>query len=97
MKVIDKRAKKINKDYKYGDILMCWENDPDEYDLFRISTFYDDYYGQDRCIVVIIHSSSGNEAKTWAGFFDSPEEAARDLKKSYNYVEKVNAYIVITD
>lgn len=97
MKVIDKRAKKINKDYKYGDILMCWENDPDEYDLFRISNFYDNYYGQDRCIVVTIHSSSGNEAKTWAGFFDSPEEAARDLKKSYNYVEKVNAYIVITD
>ena len=97
MKVIDKRAKKINKDYKYGDILMCWENDPDEYDLFRISTFYDNYYGQDRCIVVTIHSSSGNETKVWAGFFDSPEEVAKDLKKSYNHVEKVNAYIVITD
>ena len=44
MKVIDKRTKKTNEDYKYGDILMCWDNDPDEYDLFRISTFYDSYY-----------------------------------------------------
>lgn len=97
MKVIDKRTKKTNEDYKYGDILMCWDNDPDEYDLFRISTFYDIYYKQDRCIVVTIHSSSDNEAKTWAGLFDSPKEAARDLKNSYNHVEKVNAYILITD
>lgn len=31
------------------------------------------------------------------GLFDSPKEAARDLKNSYNHAEKVNAYIVITD
>ena len=97
MKVIDKRTKNIHKDYKYGDILMCWENDSDEYDLFRISKFYDKYYGRERCIVVTMNSRSGNEATFWAGLYDSPEEAARDLKKSYNYVEKVNAYIVITD
>lgn len=97
MKVIDKRTKKTNEDYKYGDILMCWENDPDEYDLFRISVFYDVRYSQDRCVVVIIHNSSDNETATWAGLFDSPEEAVKDLKKSYNHVEKVNAYIVITD
>lgn len=35
--------------------------------------------------------------KTWEGLFDSPKEAARDLKNSYNHAEKVNAYIVITD
>ena len=97
MKVIDKRTKKTNEDYKYGDILMCWEDNPDEYNLLRISAFYDVRDGQDRCIAVIIHNSSGNETKVWAGFFDSPEEVAKDLKKSYNHVEKVNAYIVITD
>lgn len=39
MKVIDKRTKKNNENYKYGDILMCWEDNPDEYDLLRISVF----------------------------------------------------------
>lgn len=97
MKVIDKRTKNTSEHYDFGDVLKCWGNDPDEYDLLIISTFYDNYYEQDRCIVVPIHSSSCNEAKTWAGFFDSPAEAARNLKASYNYVEKVNAHIVITD
>lgn len=30
MKVIDKRTKKTNEDYKYGDILMCWDDDPEK-------------------------------------------------------------------
>ena len=96
MKVIDKRTKNASEHYAYGDIVKCWNYDPDEYNLLRISAFYDVRYGQDRCIAVIIHNSSGNETKVWARFFDSPEEAAKDLKKSYNHVEKVNAYIVIT-
>ena len=41
MKVIDKRTKKNKKKYKYGDVLMCWDDDPSHYDLYRISNYAD--------------------------------------------------------
>ena len=35
MKVIDKRTKKNKKKYKYGDVLMCWD------ELITVVTYED--------------------------------------------------------
>lgn len=97
MKVIDKRTKKNNGNYKYGDILMCYFHESNDYDLLRISRFYDQFYCKDRYIAVIITDSDGNEKKTWPGIFDSAKDLVSDLRNSFDHVEKVNAYIVIID
>lgn len=97
MKVIDKRTKKNNENYKYGDILMCWRNNQDDYDLYRISNYREKIMANDKYIAVLIHDSNSNEATNWPGSFDIPELLIQNLRKYYNHVEKVNAYIVITD
>lgn len=88
MKVIDKRTKKINKDYKYGDILMCWDDDPDEYDVVRISSFYDAFYDKNRYIAVFIHDCYGVESRSWAGVFGSANDLVNNLTGHYCNVKK---------
>lgn len=97
MKVIDKRTKKTNEDYKYGDILMCWDDDPSHYDLYRISNYADHPLSDCYYIAVMLHNVDDNEKGAFAGKYCTVQELIEKLKGDYDHVEKVNAHIVITD
>ena len=97
MKVIDKRTKNTSEHYAYGDILKCWNYDPDEYKLYRISNHTESPFDENCYIAALMYDSNGDEGIQWPGHYDSAELLVEDLRKLYHHVEKVNAYIVITD
>ena len=51
----------------------------------------------DSYIAAVMHNHDDNEAGVWPSSFDKAESLIESLKEYYKHVEKVNAYIVITD
>ena len=97
MKVIDKRTKNTSEHYDFGDVLKCWDDDPDDYTLYRISNYHKYTMASDSYIAAVMHNYDDNEAGVWPSSFDKAESLIESLKEYYKHVEKVNTYIVITD
>lgn len=97
MKAIDKTTEKqeSQEQYHYGDILKCWDDGDNGFDLYQIS----------RCTTtltalkcaVLIHDCEGDMSNRWRGSSADAINMINSLKRGYDHVVKVRAHIVIDE
>lgn len=94
MKVIDKTNK--SKEWDYGTVLKCWDDDPKKYFLYKIgkphSTDPGDSYELDT-----LYNPGANE-RLWSSFFyDNVMDIKEELEDGFDHVVPVKATITIED
>lgn len=93
MKSIDKTSSAKKKKWSYGTVLKCWDNDPDEYRLFRIASDHHD----SGCELDMLYDSGNDEKMQWYGTSKNISELMNSVCSVYRHAEPVKATITIED
>lgn len=92
MKTIDKTNSTL--EWTYGTVLKCWNNDPKEFNLYRVAN---------GCCVGgkfkldILNDSRGVEDGFWQPVSDNIEDIKHDLRACFMHIVPVKATIIIED
>lgn len=94
MKTIDKTSSLKSNEWGYGTILKCWNDNPFQYDLYRIARSHaknDDYE------LDILHDRDNQEDAIWRRSAADVGLLEARLKDCYDHIVPVKATIIIED
>lgn len=94
MKVIDKTNK--SKEWDYGTVLKCWDDDPKEYFLYKIGKPHSRDAGANYELDTL-YNHEANEGLWSPFFYDNVIDIKKELEDSFEHVVPVKATITIED
>lgn len=92
MKIIDKTNK--SQKWDYGTVLKCWDSNPKQFSLFKISRAE---AGEDRYRLDILWDQSQNEDMVWSSTYSDTSCLKDNLERFFEHVIRVKATIIIED